>query len=534
MKKYHGIAPFLITFVTATLLASSLFAATQPKFVLTPLTPTTLSIELNETKTVQYQVSNSTKITRTLTMLPIRGIQQITSSAGACTNPFTLSQNQSCLLSLSFTGNTLPGNITTGPEICATNDEGDNTPDPFLCSQPSLANSLNITVFPLAPITFVGDSALTLIANGTSTGTMSIQNISGRTIAPGVTAHFEGTALNGLVTATTCGEILNNQTCTITFTAKLTNIKSTTFPIYGANTLPIDGTIKIDASPTAYLTSNPKNELYQCIIDADSKNFTQCQTFPILGLNNPHGIVINPSKTRMYIASFGDNSVTQCAIDPNTLKPINCENALANGLNGIYNFTFNPAGDIVYFPNATNNTITKCPTNLSTGKFDNACSLTSATQLDNPRAIVIDPSNTFAYIVNNFGSNITRCDVDKNTGDLLNCSIAYTLIDKKQPTAITMDALGTLIYIVIGPTVGQSEQLVCPLDFVGCVYTPFLNSSDLSSTAIAINAAGTLNYVANPATSNEYTQVNLANGVVSTYAYYNTLPANPWGIALLE
>ena len=537
MNKHRGIATYLVTFMIANLLASSLFAATQPKFVLTPLTPTTLSVEFNETQTVQYQISNSTKITRTLTMIPIQGIQQITSTAGSCTNPFTLAQNQSCVLNLSFAGNALPGNVTTGPEICATNGEGDNTPDPFLCSQPTLANSLNITVLPLASITFVGDSALTLTANGTSTGTLSIQNISGRTIPPGVTAHFEGTALNDIVTATTCGEILNNQTCTITFTAKLTNIKSTTFPIYGSNTIPLEGSITINASPVAYLTrdSNTANEIYQCIIDADSGNFVNCETFSNLGLNAPHGIVVNPAKTRAYILNFGNNSVTQCAIDPNTLHLINCESALANGLASLHNFTINPAGTIAYIPDSNGDKINKCPINPTTGKFDNSCSDSGATLVDGPKGIVIDPNNHFAYIANSAGHNITRCSVDQSTANLLECSPVYTQEKSEPIVAIAMNTAGTMLYMISDASAYPSEQIVCPINFIGCIATPFSSTDSSLSTSIAINDTGTTNYTNNDQNSNyQYTQFTLVNGFISSHQSYSTLPANPWGIALLE
>jgi DNA-binding beta-propeller fold protein YncE len=538
MKKYHGIAPVLITFVTATLLASSLFAATQPKFVLTPLTPTTLSIEQNETKTVQYQVSNSTKITRTLTMIPIQGIQQIASGAGACTNPFTLSQNQSCTLSLSFTGNALPGNITTGPEICATNHEGDNTPDPFLCSQPSLANSLNITVLPLAPITFVGDSALTLLANGTSTGTMSIQNISGRTIAPGVTAHFEATDLKGIVTATVCGEILNNETCTITFTANRTSISSTSFPIYGTNTASLNGIMTITASPQAYLTNGPYHKLYQCIIDATSGNFTQCQTFSNLGLKEPHGIVINPSKTRAYILNYEGSSVTQCTIDPSTLNLINCENANANGLSNLFNFTLNPAGTVAYIPDSNADKIYKCDINPATGNFDNSCTATSAALLGGPRGIAIDPSNSFAYIANYFDFNVVRCAID-TSGDLSSCQVMYQSKKSDHFSDITMNTSGTLVYIIgnniLSTSTGTgSIQLVCPIDFIGCVETIFSSYKASPPWSVAINAAGTIDYATNSSTDEEYTQFTLNNGFISSYQSYSTLPDNPWGIALIE
>lgn len=729
MNTYRNIARFVMLSVITSILTTTAFAQTQPKFVLTPLTATTTSIALDETQTIQYQISNATKITRTLTMVPMQGITQLTSNEGLCPNPFTLAHNQSCTLSLSFTGNALPAHTTQGPEICATDDSGNVTPDPFLCSQPSLADSLNITVVPVkkaglfvepsffvltplgpsksftvtntstiltarnitanlvgtalegkvvqdatgcqqvppsqscvltftskeddvslthfpiqgdntlptgaaiaiasaskAPISlsgsplildvnqigtltitnlspsitatnitayavpatitqdasnclsvapggsctltftagdtavntsimpiygdqtsqteatisvntaplktiaFVSDSSITLTANGTSTGTMTIQNTSGQTIASGLTAHFEATNLNGIVTATTCGELLNNDTCTITFTANRTNISATSFPLYGPGTISLDGTITINPAPVAYLTSSVDNRLYQCIIDATSKNFTQCQTFSSLGLNLPHDIVINPSKTRAYIANYGNDSISVCDIDPSTFNLINCTNALANGLNSLYGFDLNPAGTIAYIPNASGNQISQCPINSVTGKFDSLCTITNATLLNTPRGIEINPSNTLAYIANLNGQNIIQCKVDGTSGDLFDCAVAYTPSKAQQFSGITMDTSGTRLYLSAS---NASNQIICPIDFVGCTITSF-SSTNTSAAGIAINAAGTVDYIANTGGSNEYTQFSLTDGFISSFTSYNTLPSNLWGIALLE
>ncbi|KTD53578.1 protein with a bacterial immunoglobulin-like domain protein [Legionella santicrucis] len=146
---------------------NGLHAGTQVKFNIVPTTATTKQIPNFSHDTVQYRVTNNTKITRTLTMKPIPGVSQIT--AGGCSNPFTLAMNESCLLTLSLDGSTLPERVTSGPEICKTRGPGDNTPDRFLCSQPSAANSLNIVV--IHPSITLNSIAITpvnpSIANGT-------------------------------------------------------------------------------------------------------------------------------------------------------------------------------------------------------------------------------------------------------------------------------------------------------------------------------------------------------------------------------
>lgn len=729
MSNYRTISRLFASALCIVSCIQAAHSATQPKFTLTPLTPTAFFIAHDEVQTIQYRVSNATDVTRTLTMVPIQGVTQ-TTGQGFCSNPFTLSHNESCILNLSVAGNALNGAVLTGPSICRVKNGTNNTPDAFLCSQPSSLNKLSIkaistnrsglfvqpslvtlepngnpqsftitnrsdtltarnvkanftgtllegnvtqdssacttvapgqscaltvksitntaitrTRFPIrgdntlpvgaaiqvvspnlatisvsgsplvlnpgqtgvltitnesktmnainvlaysvpngitqnstcqtissnggtctlsftagnsavdtttmpiygtntsetqasisvntAPLQtmvfFGGNSSVTLSANGTSTGTLTVQNTSGQTISPGVTAHFEGTSLNGIVTASVCDEIPNNQTCTITFTANRTSISSTSFPIYGTNTVTLNGSIRINPVPQAYLTSYSGNNIYQCLIDNTSKNFTQCQTFSNLGLNAPHDIVINPAKTRAYIANSGDDSIRQCEIEPNTFNLINCESALANGLDSLHNFTFNPAGTIAYIPNSNGDKISQCPVNPTTGKFDNQCTLTSATAINGPRGIVIDPSNQWAYIANYFSFNVTRCAIDEMSGDLRNCAVLYTPNPQQQLTDITINTAGTLFYIISD----SRKQTVCPANFSECTTTGF-GTASIYPSSIVLNAAQTADYVINSSSSEEYTQFTLNNGQISTFQSYNTLPSVAWAAALLE
>ena len=133
----------LIAFLYLFLL-TPLYAKTQPKFTLTPTTATTATISASQTLSVVYRVTNKTNITRQLTMTPLLGVTQLTSGANVCSNPFVLAHNESCLLSLSIAGSNLP--ITSGPVICKTKGPHENTPDPFLCSQPSEEDRLQITL----------------------------------------------------------------------------------------------------------------------------------------------------------------------------------------------------------------------------------------------------------------------------------------------------------------------------------------------------------------------------------------------------
>ncbi|WP_115709447.1 Ig-like domain-containing protein [Legionella sainthelensi] len=135
---------YFILGITLLFMTTFLHAGAQPKFSIVATTPTTKQVSATGHDTVQYRVTNNTNIIRTLTMNPIRGIHQVL--AGGCSNPFTLAPKASCLLTLRLDGSELPERVTGGPEICKTKGPGDNSPDAFLCSRPSAADSLNLAV----------------------------------------------------------------------------------------------------------------------------------------------------------------------------------------------------------------------------------------------------------------------------------------------------------------------------------------------------------------------------------------------------
>ncbi|KTD61869.1 serine hydrolase domain-containing protein [Legionella spiritensis] len=103
----------------------------------------------NEISYAQYQIVNNTKISRLLTMSPIDGVNQLTGS-GLCSNPFLLAPNQSCILNLQLNAS-LMKSVHSGPVICKTKGGGDNSPSPFLCSQPSFQDQLNVEITPCLP-----------------------------------------------------------------------------------------------------------------------------------------------------------------------------------------------------------------------------------------------------------------------------------------------------------------------------------------------------------------------------------------------
>ena len=133
-------------------LAAATHAETQPKFTMTPTTPTSISVPSTGSAVISYTVTNNTKITRTLTMQPLVGVIQET-DAGKCSNPFTLSHGKSCSLSLLIDGSLIPSTgLYGGPVICKTRGPGDNNPDAYLCSQPSENNIIRATKSSTPPV----------------------------------------------------------------------------------------------------------------------------------------------------------------------------------------------------------------------------------------------------------------------------------------------------------------------------------------------------------------------------------------------
>ncbi|KTD01282.1 hypothetical protein OQJ19_01270 [Fluoribacter gormanii] len=117
--------------------------ASKPVWTFTPDPnyPPTISITPIGSATVKYTITNQSRKTHTLSMKPMTGITQITST-GNCPNPFKLNYHQSCTLNLLVNGSKLPGNIKGGPIVC---EQGNG----LECYRPALANILNITIIPV-------------------------------------------------------------------------------------------------------------------------------------------------------------------------------------------------------------------------------------------------------------------------------------------------------------------------------------------------------------------------------------------------
>lgn len=242
---------FKIMLVTVLFFLMPVTHAGTPLWTFKALTPTTVLVPVNSSATIQYSVTNQSKKTHTLVMTPIIGISQIT-TAGNCPNPFTLSYQQSCTLTLSITGSKLQGKVIGGPEVCQNGS-------PLQCYQPC-GNSLNITPIPRVSTTLsasVGTLALKTsgkarIITITNTGTNPAFNVR-YSFSPALPA---GTS----ITPASCGMIVPAGTCILTITPGGTpsaapgdtNPKPITFTIAGDNTNKLAPTINVLAYGSVY------------------------------------------------------------------------------------------------------------------------------------------------------------------------------------------------------------------------------------------------------------------------------------------
>lgn len=161
----------LLTYIAITCLAS-VAKAGNPVWTFTPLTATTISVPTSSTATVQYQVTNQSSKTHTLSVSSISGITQLTTGLGVCGNPFVLLGYESCTLSLQVNGSELTGPVTDGPIVC---EQGPT----LLCYRPSPLNILHIT--PLDGVLLFSVSPPSGAASGGTGVTLSGQDFTGAT-----------------------------------------------------------------------------------------------------------------------------------------------------------------------------------------------------------------------------------------------------------------------------------------------------------------------------------------------------------------
>ncbi|MDF1684185.1 MAG: hypothetical protein P1U36_05965, partial [Legionellaceae bacterium] len=237
-----------------------LHAGSQPVFTVVPVSSPMIHLPINGVATIDYVVTNQTQITRNLIMASIQGIKQVTTGTGICSNPFVLGSKEACTLKLSILGNQINHQTIGGPKICQT--QADNlTPKPFLCSQPSKANLLNISrALSERPELTVTPTSL-FFDLPSQTKNFTVKNNSTTVTAVNIRGITTGTVLEGNITqdASDCAQVMPGATCTLSFTTAATEQVSLqqTFPIKGSNTKAVPATITIQLPQTAIITVEP-------------------------------------------------------------------------------------------------------------------------------------------------------------------------------------------------------------------------------------------------------------------------------------
>jgi hypothetical protein len=416
---------------------TSCFAKSQPTFSLVATTPTSIVVPENRHTYVQYKVTNNTGVTRTLTMQPIPNVTQVTKDSSQCSNPFTLSRNQSCYLTLYIDGAVLDSNYSGGPVVCKANSN--NTPNPFLCSQPE--QSMTLYIYPTPAIQLTTKKLYVSNWNGGSISLCSITDAG--TIAHCLVSAVSGTFLNPealtingnyLFVANIGGGIsscaIDSQTGELTACNNAIN-DTLLPPVYGPDGIAIQSNV-------AYIANSGLDDLTKqgvTTCDVNNQNLTNCAFTKGGGdFSVPSDLAL--FNNTVYITNFINNNqiypatyntlATYCTNIPG---PLSCNaldleagsNYLLNEPEGLFITTLNNSvNTFAYFTNHGNNTVTFCTVASPTSFTDCANTEGYFTGFGNLTILNTPGSPLKAYIPSGL-KTIAVCDVNSTTGALSDC-----------------------------------------------------------------------------------------------------------------
>ncbi len=409
MKQQTNGMPLFIACVL--IFSTPLLEAAQAKFSITPLAGTVTAMLLpgNFTETVQYQVKNNTKITRHLTMVGITGVKQTTNGSGVCGNPFTLAPQQTCTLNLTINGSQIPSSgITGGPVVCKTKSPADSSPNPFLCSQPNIENTLAVSVTSAGQHAYIANqlnNSISVCQVNPSSGFLSQC-----TITPTGFSKPEGIGFNP----------------TGTF-------------FYAAN--PGDKSITV------------------CNVNQTSGALSGCVDAGGAGFDLPDAIAFSPDGAILYTSNFFDHTVLACLVDASTGKLSVCNQNMHATLMKPADMTLNSDGTLAYVVNRGANTTSVCKVS---GQVINACDDSSGANFNEPEGVTLSPAGLHAYIANAGDKKIILCDVRQDgTGLLDNCSA--TNGEFTGTGNVGLNNIGTLAYV---PNELLNEVFVCSVNTI--------------------------------------------------------------------
>lgn len=433
MKKYLPLICIL------TLNSTTSHASIEPKFSVVATTPTSITVPANRHTYVQYTVTNNTKITRTLTIVPIPNVIQVTEDSQQCPNPFVLAQSQSCKLTLYVDGAQLATKYYGGPVVCKTQD-GSGKPDPFLCSQPETSMILSIKPAPaVTPTTnklyvsnWDGNSiSLCYIQSGNLTHCL-VSAVSNTFANPEALAINDNTLFVANIGGGMSSCIINP------YSGELTGCINAALnaPIYAPTGISI---FDNGGGFNAYIANSGPESFHQGVTtcDVSGSSLTNCSfTQGDASFSVPSDLAI--TNGTVYVSNFNSQTLqtTYCTI-ANPLcttgsgeGTISGTTTLLNEPEGVFFATLS-GSDYAYFTNHGNNTVTLCQVQSPTS-FSN-CSITSGYFTGFGNLTIL--SNPLKAFIPSGLKSIAICDVSSVNGSLSNC-INSTELNFNNPSGL--------------------------------------------------------------------------------------------------
>lgn len=431
----------LVTYFTVT----TLFAST-PLFTLDPTTPTTIRMSPYDRASVQYRVTNRMATPQTLGMVPIAGITQSTSDAGACGTTFSLQPGQSCLLNLSTDGTKVP--IITAPKICKV--DNNSNPTPFLCARSSQAASLNIQARPYPTYAYLTNTKQDIL-----------------------------------------------EQCDLSATGSLTNCS--TSPV---DNLKAPRSLVINPTQTRlYIVSRGNDVVIQCNIDRPTGTLSQCTNANADDLNpddlleRPTGITTNPAGTIVYIADDNKDRIIQCPVNTTTggfdnncsvasnaavfVNPEGIAISPDNLFAYINNRSDNLAGELVQCNVATNGNLTGCAVVAGT---DPALTFKQLTLNSDGSILYVSAKSTTSD-----ATSVYQCAIVSGAVGTCTNSATYTDIIGSPPLGIAVNSSDNILYVVSDADSPAAPYAQCSVSVAGAVTNctnPTATPTDSSGIAL--------------------------------------------------
>ncbi|CEK10708.1 DUF1566 domain-containing protein [Legionella hackeliae] len=220
--------------------------AGKPLWTFDPETATSITLLESDVATVQYTVTNQSRLSHVLQMKPITGVQQV-ATGNYCRKNFRLAYHQSCTLTLRIIGSALRGSLVGGPTVC------DNQ-NPNECYQPSSEDILKVRLVLEPGQTRLSSSVSTLALRVSGTTRVITITNTGSEVATDVAYSLSSALPAGTtITPANCGTIQPGGSCVLRITPGVSptatpgNLNPTpiTLTIKGKNTNTLAPTLNI-------------------------------------------------------------------------------------------------------------------------------------------------------------------------------------------------------------------------------------------------------------------------------------------------